>query len=167
MKSIAVVDNKWGIGRQNQLLFRLPKDLAYFKQQTLGKVVVMGHNTLLSLPHSKPLPDRTTIVVSQIFKTTKQYIVVYDLDELFLELKKYNPNDIFIAGGAMLYHTTLEYCSQALITKVDADAGAECFYPNLDNLSNWQIESQEQSLKDNGYTIKFTKYVNLHPKVYN
>ncbi len=167
MKSIAVVDSKWGIGKQNQLLFRLPKDLAYFKQQTLGKVVVMGHNTLLSLPNSRPLPDRVTIVVSQIFKTTAQYTVVYDLDELFFELKKYNSRDIFIAGGAMLYHSTLEYCAEALITKVNADAGAECFYPNLDNLLNWRLEHKGQALQDNGYTIKFTKYVNLHPKVYN
>jgi len=166
MKSIAVVDNNWGIGRQGGLLFRLPKDLAYFKEQTLGKVVVMGHNTLLSLPQSKPLPDRKTIVVTQIFKSTPQFVAVYDLDELFFELKKYDTNDIYIAGGAMLYQSTLDYCNCALITKVDARANAEYFYPNLDSLPNWEKECEGNPLQDNGYSIKFTRYVNKSPKKY-
>ncbi|MGI6212995.1 MAG: dihydrofolate reductase [Christensenellales bacterium] len=164
MKSIVVVDNNWGIGRQGQLLFRLPKDLAYFKERTLGKVVVMGHNTLLSLPSGKPLPNRKTIVVTQIFKSTDTFTAVYDLDELFSELKKYDSDDIFIAGGAMLYHSTLQYCDEALITKVDATANAEYFFPNLDRLPEWSLSDESEPVIDNGYNIKFTRYVNSLPK---
>jgi Dihydrofolate reductase len=64
MNAIVVCDNKWGIGKNNDLLFSLPLDMKHFKELTLGKVVVMGKNTLLSFPNEKPLKNRTNIVVS-------------------------------------------------------------------------------------------------------
>src|SRR5690554_4001268 len=148
MRAIVVVDKNWGIGRKGGLLFRLPKDLAYFKEHTLGKVVVMGHNTLLSLPSSKPLPNRKTIVVTQIFESTDTFDAVYDLDQLFLELAKYPADDVFIAGGAMLYHSTLDYCTEAFVTKVDAEASAEHYFPNLDKLATWSCAEEGKSLID-------------------
>ena len=63
MNLIVAVDNNWGIGKNNTLLFRLPQDLDHFKQTTIGNIVVMGSNTLKSLPKGKPLPDRTNIVL--------------------------------------------------------------------------------------------------------
>ena len=67
MQAIVAVDRLWGIGKKNGLLFHLPEDLQYFKRITLGKVIVMGGNTLLSFPGSKPLPGRTNIVLSDVF----------------------------------------------------------------------------------------------------
>ena len=68
MKTIVAVDKEWGIGKKNDLLFHLTKDLQYFKEKTLDKVIVMGGNTLLSFPGSKPLPRRTNIVLTDVFK---------------------------------------------------------------------------------------------------
>ena len=64
MKAIVAVDRNWGIGRDGGLLVHLPGDLKYFKEKTLGKTVVMGRETLESLPGGKPLPGRDNIVLT-------------------------------------------------------------------------------------------------------
>ena len=63
MNLIVAVDTKWGIGKRNDLLFHLKKDMQHFVEYTRNKVVVMGSNTLLSFPGSKPLKNRTNIVL--------------------------------------------------------------------------------------------------------
>jgi dihydrofolate reductase len=60
----------------------------------------------------------------------------------------------------MFYKTMLPYCSEVLVTKVDADGGAEVFYENLDSLPNWDCVSISEPQETNGYTIRFTVYKN-------
>ncbi len=160
MKAIVAVDRKWGIGKKNDLLFSLPADMKYFREKTSGKVVVMGSNTLKSFPNGKPLKNRTNIVLFPGGEQREDCIIVQSLDELRIELKKYNPEDVFIIGGAMFYKTMLPYCSEVLVTKVDADGGAEVFYENLDNLENWSCISSEEPIETNGLIIRFTVYKN-------
>ena len=163
MKAIVAVDKEWGIGKNNGMLFHMPKDLQYFKEKTLGKVVVMGGNTLLSFPGSKPLPKRKNIVLSDVF--TREDCEVYaTLPELLEELKKYPTDDIFIVGGAMFYRTMIDYCDTAYITKVDAVGGATVFFPNLDEKENWTMLDAGFPLEDNGVNISFTTYVNKNVK---
>ena len=64
MKAIVAVDKKWGIGKNNDLLFSLPEDMKFFREKTSGKTVCMGYNTLLSFPGSKPLKNRVNIVLA-------------------------------------------------------------------------------------------------------
>lgn len=160
MKAIVAVDRNWGIGKKNDLLFSLPADMKYFREKTSGKVVVMGSNTLKSFPNGKPLKNRTNIVLFPGGEQRDDCIIVQSLDELKVELKKYNPDDIFIIGGAMFYKTMLPYCSEVLVTKVDADGGAEVFYENLDKLENWSCISSEEPIETNGLIIRFTVYKN-------
>ena len=160
MKAIVAVDKNWGIGKKNDLLFSLPADMKYFREKTSGKVVVMGSNTLKSFPNGKPLKNRTNIVLFPGGEQRDDCIIVQSLDELKLELKKYNPEDIFIIGGAMFYKTMLPYCSEVLVTKVDADGGAEVFYENLDKMENWSCISSEEPIETNGLIIRFTIYKN-------
>ena len=160
MKAIVAVDKNWGIGKKNDLLFSLPADMAYFREKTLNKVVVMGSNTLKSFPGGKPLKNRTNIVLFPGGEKREDCIVVDSLDELKVELKKYPADDIFIIGGAMFYKTMLPYCSEVLVTKVDADGGAEVFYENLDKLPNWSCISESEPQETNGYLIRFTVYKN-------
>ncbi len=159
MKAIVCVDLKWGIGKKNDLLFSLKKDMAFFREKTMGKTVVMGGNTLLSFPGSKPLKNRTNIVISDVF-TRDDCICVATFDDLKAELKKYDTDDLYVIGGAMMYKTMLPYCDTVYVTKVDADGGAEVFYPNLDQMDNWYIESASQPEEDNGYQISFVTYHN-------
>ena len=159
MKVIVAVDKEWGIGKNNGMLFHMPKDLQFFKEKTLGKVVVMGGNTLLSFPGSKPLPKRKNIVLSDVF-TRDDCEVFATLDELIQELKKYPTDDLFIIGGAMFYRTMIDYCDTAYITKVDAVGGATVFFPNLDEKDNWTMVDAGSPIEDNGVQISFTTYVN-------
>ena len=87
MKAILHCDKKWGIGKKNDLMFRLPKDMKFFRSTTLNKVVVMGSNTLLSFPNGKPLPKRTNIVLwpggDREREKRDGFIMVESLPELF------------------------------------------------------------------------------------
>ena len=160
MKAIVAVDKNWGIGKKNDLLFSLPADMAYFREKTLNKIVVMGSNTLKSFPGGKPLKNRTNIVLFPGGEKRDDCIIVDSLDELREELKNYPADDVFIIGGAMFYKTMLPYCSEVLVTKVDADGGAEVFYENLDALPNWEMISASEEQETNGLKIKFTVYKN-------
>lgn len=160
MKAIVAVDKNWGIGKKNDLLFSLPEDMKFFRTTTLNKVVVMGSNTLKSFPNGNPLKNRTNIVLFPGGENREDCKIVQSLDELREELKKYNKDDVFIIGGAMMYKTMLPYCSEVLVTKVDADGGAEVFYENLDKLFSWSCTYVSDPIETNGYTIRFTTYKN-------
>lgn len=160
MKSIVAVDKKWGIGKNNDLLFSLKEDMKFFREKTSGKVVCMGYNTLLSFPGSKPLKNRTNIVLAPAGVTRDDCTVVYTLEELSKELSKYDTNEVFVIGGAMFYKTMVDYCSEIFVTKVDADGDATVFYPNLDEKSNFEMAYSSEPIEDNGYTIRFTTYKN-------
>ena len=164
MKAIVAVDKKWGIGKKNDLLFILPADMKYFRETTLNKVVVMGSNTLKSFPGGKPLKNRTNVVLFPGGEKRDDCIVVESLEEVKAIIKDYNPDDVFIIGGAMFYKTMLPYCSEVLVTKVDADGGAEVFYENLDELPNWTCVSESETLETNGYQVRFTVYKNSQIK---
>lgn len=160
MKAIVAVDEKWGIGKKNGLLFDLPADMKFFRETTLGKTVVMGSNTLKSFPNGKPLKNRVNVVLFPGGEKRDDCVVVQDLGELSRELKKYPTDDVFIIGGAMFYKTMLPYCSEVLVTKVAADGGAEVFYENLDVLPGWKCVYESEETETNGYRIKFTTYRN-------
>ena len=64
MNLIAAVDKNWAIGRNNKLLVSIPDDMKFFRQETMGKVVVMGRKTLESFPNGLPLKNRTNVVLT-------------------------------------------------------------------------------------------------------
>ena len=164
MQAILHCDRNWGIGKRNDLMFSLPADMKFFRRTTTGKVVVMGSNTLLSFPGGKPLKNRTNIVLWPDGDANRAdedgFIMVRNLPQLFSEITKYPPEDVFVIGGAMMYHTLLPYCDKVLLTKVDADGGAEVFFDNLDKLAGWKMTYESEPQEDNGYTIRFTTYEN-------
>ncbi len=160
MRAIVVVDRNWGIGKKNDLLFRLPADMKHFREVTAGKTVVMGSNTLLSFPEGKPLKNRTNIVLWPGGEKREDCVVIGSLEELFSEVKKYPQEDVFVVGGAMMYRTLLPYCDEAIVTKADADGGAEVFFENLDKLENWSLSEAGEAIETNGYTIRFCRYKN-------
>lgn len=164
--TILCVDKKWGIGRHNGLLFSLPKDMKFFKETTLNHVVAMGENTLLSFPNSKPLKNRTHIVLSQDESHNYEGVEnVHDFDE-FLRLigEHANKEDVYIIGGASIYRQTLPYVDKVLLTKVDAVGGAELFFPNLDKDPYFELKEESEVIEDNGYKIKFCTYINKKPQ---
>ena len=159
IRAIVHADRKWGIGKNNDMMFSLPKDMKFFRETTSGHVVVMGGNTLRSFPNQKPLKNRTNIVVSR-GHVCDECVMVRDMDALKTEMKKRKNEDIFVIGGGAIYRELLPYCEEALITKVDADGGAEVFFPNLDENENFECVYESEPIEDNGYTIRFTTYKN-------
>ena len=167
--TILCVDNKWGIGKQNGLLFSLPKDMKFFRETTLGHVVAMGENTLLSFPNSKPLKNRTHIVLSQDESHEYEEVEnVHDFQTFLSKISEYaEKEDVYIIGGASIYRQTLPFVNEVLLTKVDADGKAELFFPNLDKDPYFQLVEEGEPIDDNGFMIRFCKYINKHPQKIN
>ena len=100
MNLIVCVSRNWGIGKNNELLFHIPDDLKQFKALTTGKVVVMGHNTLKSLPGGKPLPNRTNIVLSRNPNLKIEGATVCNsVQDVLIEVSDRLQSDVFIIGG--------------------------------------------------------------------
>lgn len=159
MNLIVAVDNNWAIGNKNELLIRIPNDHKHFREETTGKVVVLGRKTLETFPQGLPLKNRTNIILStNPDYQVKDAIVVHSIDELMEELKQYNSEDVFIIGGESIYREMLPYCDVAHVTKIDHAYQADAYFPNLDETGEWVItaDSEEQTYFDIEYV--FLKY---------
>ena len=160
--TILHADKKWGIGKRNDLMFTLPLDMKFFRTTTSGHVVAMGENTLLSFPNSKPLKNRTHIVLSA--DPTHNYegvINVHSFEEFLSKIKDYSLNeDVYIIGGASIYNQMIPYVDKVLLTKVDEDGEAEVFFHNLDEDDNFECVNEGEVINDNGHNIRFTTYIN-------
>jgi len=154
MNLIAAVDRNWAIGKNNELLVRIPADQKFFRETTTGKVVVMGRKTLESFPNGLPLKNRVNIVLTHnLSYTVKDAIVVHSMDELHEELQKYDSEDIYVIGGEKIYEQLLDECDVAHITKINYSYDADAYFPNLDEKDDWEItgESEEQTYFDLEY----------------
>ena len=125
----------------------------------MGKVVVVGRRTLESFPNGRPLPMRTTFVLT----SKKNYAahgatVCNTLEELLSALADYPSEDIYILGGESVYRQMLPYCDTVHLTKIDHVYQADARFPDLDSDPEWTLEadSEEQTYFDLEYT--FRKY---------
>ena len=159
MNLIVAVDKNWAIGKENELLVRIPADQKFFRETTTGKVVVMGRKTLESFPGGLPLKKRTNIVLThdENYKVPDA-IIVHTMEELHEELKKYNSEDIYVIGGETIYRQLLDECDVAHVTKIDYAFDADTYFPNLDEKPEWEItaDSEGQTYFDLEYY--FYKY---------
>lgn len=160
MKAIVHVDKNWGIGRGNALMFRLPADMKFFRETTTGNTVVMGGNTLRSFPGGTPLKNRLNIVLSGTLPERGDCIIVRNLQQLSAAIKAVSKGEIYVIGGAAIYKMLLPYCSEVLVTKVEADGNADAFFPDLDEDKNFILSAEGEELETNGYKIRFCTYKN-------
>ena len=159
IRAIVHADKEWGIGKGNDMMFSLPKDMKFFRETTMGHTVVMGGNTLRSFPNGKPRKNRTNIVISR-GQVRDDCVIVRDSAELKKELLNRKNEDIYIIGGGVIYKELLPYCEEVFVTKVDAIGGAEVFFPNLDENKDFTCIYESEPIDDNGFTIRFTTYKN-------
>ena len=123
--AIAAVARNRGIGLDNKLPWRIPEDFAFFKATTMGQALLMGRKTYESI--GRPLPGRTTIVLSRSGFTAPGVLVARDWQDaarLAPDLK------LFLAGGAALYAEALPWCTELLLTHVDMEPKADAFFPD-------------------------------------
>jgi len=160
MNLIVAVSDNWGIGNDNKLLYRIREDQQFFKNMTLGKVVVMGHSTFKSLPGEEPLPDRVNIVLSRNAELKIPGVTVcVSLKQLDEILKPYPTENVFIIGGESIYSQFLDSCDIAYVTKVESTPKADTFFPNLDLLPCWNVfEESERKTSKTGIVYRFCTY---------
>jgi dihydrofolate reductase len=165
MKFIVAADEKWGIGKNGDLLLSIPDDMRYYIETTRGKVVVMGYNTLISLPNSKPAPGRLNIVLADIpgLKVSGA-VVCNSLDQLLKLIGCFDEDEVFCVGGGSVYRLLAPYCTAAHITKMRFDGGADTFIPNLDELDEWKVENESELFDYDGLKYSFVVYRNEKPE---
>ena len=163
MNIIVAVDEQWGIGKNNDLLFHIPEDMKFFRSMTLGKNVICGKNTLLSFPGGKPLPDRKHFVLTHAsFPETEQLVTVDSLEKLFDTISDLYEDDVLVIGGESVYRQLLPHCKKVFVTKIfKTDPEATVFFPNLDEHSDFELtEAGEKLISKNGIAYSFLTYTN-------
>ncbi|MBR0138682.1 MAG: dihydrofolate reductase [Firmicutes bacterium] len=140
MIAIAVVDKDLAIGNKGGLLFRLPEDLKHYKQETLGRLIVMGRKTVEGLPGGRPLPGRTTVVISRSVP----------IPEL--------PDDAVICGGESIYRLFWDRTDYLIMTEVEAKAEeADAHFPEYRD-GSFVCVRDSGPIEDNGYTYHIREY---------
>ena len=123
VEAILAVDTNNGLAKNGQLPWKSKTDMTFFKNKTMEHFVVMGSNTLLSLPNSQPLKNRTNIIMtsekekySKIYKDYKNILFCSSLEETLQFIKENKNNTFFIIGGNKVYNLLLPYCSTIWLT---------------------------------------------------
>jgi len=149
---IGAMSRERAIGANNQMLWHLPKELAYFKRTTLNKTVVMGRKTYESL--GKPLPNRRNVIL-----TRQQGIeiegceIVHSVEET---LQKYGDGELMITGGGEIYELFMPVADRLYITEVDVNiANADAYFPKF-NENEFKLTSSEYVDKDEKNDYSFT-----------
>lgn len=152
---IAAIARNRAIGKNNKLLWHIPEDFKYFKDKTLGHVLIMGQKTYESI--GRPLPGRITVVVSNDQHFVVEHLSVHvcrSLEEGIKKAKELEKKEIFICGGGSIYAQTIGLADKLYLTIVDADFEADTFFPEYVDFS--KIVSEKES-NDENFKYKFVE----------
>lgn len=141
------------IGLNNAMPWHLPADLAYFKQTTLGKPVVMGRNTYESI--GRPLPGRRNVIVSRSLREAPAGTELVASPEAALALLA-EAEEVMVMGGGQLYAALLPLAQRLYITRIDARIDGDTRFPAM-NEQEWRLVSEQYRPADerNGYDCRF------------
>lgn len=160
---VAVADNNV-IGKDNDLIWHLPKDMAFFKATTLNHYVITGRKNYESIPVKyRPLKDRTNVVVTRQENYVEDGCVVVHSIEAGIALAKENgESECFIIGGGQIYKNVMDkkLIDQLYITHVLEGFEGDTFFPEFDK-KEWEEETILTHLKDekNKHNFIIKKYV--------
>lgn len=160
---IVAIGKNRGIGKANQLLWHLPKDLKHFKEITTGHPVIMGRKTFESI--GRPLPNRTNIVISRREGWFQEGILIVGSIKEAMKFAKKIDEEVFVLGGGNIYEQTIDLADKLLVTKVDASMEADAFFPEIDH-KIWIKTDEECHKKDdkNQYDLCFETYERISVK---
>ncbi|WP_136605920.1 dihydrofolate reductase [Paenibacillus dokdonensis] len=147
------------IGRNNGLPWRLPRDMAFFKEQTMGKKVLMGRKTWESFG-GKPLPGRTNIILTRDPEYTAPGAqIIHTIDEA---LGLGNEEELMVIGGSEIYRALLPNADCLVVTKIDEIFEGDTFFPEI-NESEWKCVQEVQGIRDekNPYDYRFCTYIRV------
>lgn len=153
---IAAIGKNNELGKDNGMIWHLPKDLKFFKEQTKGHSMVMGRKTFESLPGM--LPKRHHIVISRSRKKFPEGVEVFSSIEDFIQVYGKKNETIFVIGGGQIYKQMLDMSDELLLTHVDAICeDAQVFFPMFDkNKYDSEVILKQQ---DHGLELKHVRYI--------
>lgn len=148
---VAVSENNV-IGKDNQLIWHLPRDMRHFKETTTGHYIIMGRKTFES--NGKPLPNRTNVIITR----DKKYkvdgcIVVHSLEDAIHEAR--HDSEAFIIGGGVIYKKAMPIIDRIYLTKIHHKFEGDTFFPEI-NMDEWQVVDQREFEPDEKNKYPFT-----------
>ena len=153
---VAIAANN-AIGKDNDLLWHISKDLQRFKSLTEGHTIVMGKKTYFSLPR-RPLPKRTNMVITDVAgEQIDDCLMAYSIEEAIDKMEVDNEN--FIIGGGSIYKQFMTLADKLYITRVHKDFEGDVFFPEIDS-KTWELLSEEKITNDpqNDFSYTFEIY---------
>ena len=160
---LVALSNNLVIGVNNDLPWKLKKDLQHFSAYTQNKAIIMGRKTFESIGRS--LPNRKNIVISSTLNASEGIEVVSSLDQGIQTANKWNKDntgsdEIVLIGGGYIFEESKSIVNKLVLTRVNCEIDGDVFYPQID-LSNWKRLSTESFEKDleNEYDFKVETYI--------
>ena len=154
---IVAIASNYAIGKDNDLLWHISKDLKRFKEITKGHYIVMGKRTYYSLP-TRPLPNRTSLIITDVAnEIIDNCLMAYSIDDAVSKMDSENEN--FVIGGGSIYNQFMPIADKLYITRVHKDYDADTFFPEI-SLDIWELSSQEEITDDpqNDFNYTFETY---------
>lgn len=158
---IVAMDKNRLIGKENQLPWHIPQDLAYFKKITLNHKIVMGRKTFESI--GRPLPGRENIILTRDPSYSQEgCTIMHSIDEIMM-LSSGSDEEIFVIGGAEIFKEILSNSNRLYITEIDHEFDGDTYFPETVD-TEWKIISTEKGIKDekNPYEFKFVVYEKIN-----
>ena len=148
---LVALSNNFVIGVNNDLPWKLKKDLQHFSSYTQNKAIVMGRKTYESI--GRPLPNRKNIVISSSLESQKDLEVVPNLNQAIEVASHWNKDklageEIVLIGGGYVFEESKNIVNKLVLTRVECEINGDVFYPQID-LSDWKEISQESFKRDN------------------
>ncbi len=141
---IAAMANQRAIGINNSLPWNLPADMAWFRQCTMGKPIIMGRTTFESI--GRPLPGRQNVIVSRNPEyLVEGAIVVHSLEQAIEAVS--DSEEAMVIGGANIYSQALAFADRLYLTEIHADVEADSWFPDFD-AGQWRETSREDHQRD-------------------
>ncbi len=153
---IAAVAENRVIGKDNDLVWRLPDDMKYFMETTQGYHVIMGRKNYESIPHKfRPLPNRTNIIVTrQNNYRADNCIITHSIEEALNYAREHNQQEVFVIGGGQIYTQALPLADKLYITEVKHSFAGDAFFPEFAR-AEWQETSRVPHPKDERHAYAF------------
>lgn len=159
LSAIAAMAHNRVIGKNNQLPWHLPEDMKYFRDQTKGKIMIMGRKTFESFS-GKPLPNRFHIVITR----QKDYLldhpmvkIVSDLNSAIAVAKELTPKfgeEVFVIGGAEIYQQSIPLLDRLYLTVIDKDFEGDALFPDFSS-EKLILKTEEKKISESGISFSF------------
>ncbi len=157
LSAIVAASNNNCIGKDNQLLWKIPADMKFFKETTTGHTIIMGKKTFASI--GRPLPNRRSIVLTRDKTYSSEGIEIFNSVEEVISLFKDSEEEAFVIGGGEIYNQFFPYLQKIYITHVYENFEGDTFFPEIPK-AQWTktTSSLLEPEETTPYQIEFATY---------